>query len=83
MRTRGGDTARGKDEGEDGGADSDDDGEGIGGNNNVRHPNQKSTNDGGKRMQRTIWGGVGRRQAAKPPEAEVSAVKRPAVQQEP
>ncbi len=49
-RTRGGDTARGKDEGEDGGADGNNDGEAIGGNNNVHHPNQQSTNDGCKRM---------------------------------
>ena len=69
--------------GEDGGADGNDDGKAIGGNDNVRHPNQQSTNDGCKQMQRTVWGGTGGRQAAKPPEAEVSAVKRPAVQQEP
>ena len=65
---RGNGTARGKDKGEDGGADGDDDGEVIGGNDNVRHPNQQSTNDGGKRMQRTtVWGGAGGRQVAKPP----------------
>jgi hypothetical protein len=75
--------ARGKDKGEEGGADGNDEGKAIGGNDNVRHPNQQATNDGGKQMQRTVWGGAGRRQAAKPPEAEVSAVKRPAVQQEP
>ncbi len=82
-RTRGGGTARGKDKGEDGGADGDNDGKAIGGNDNVHHQNQQSTNDGGKRMQRTVWGGAGERQVAKPPEAEVSAVKRPAWQQEP
>ena len=73
----------GKDEGEDGSADGDDDDKAIGGEVNVRHPNQQSTNNGGKQMQRTIWGGAGGREAAKPPEAEVSAVKRPALQQEP
>ena len=67
---------------EDGGADGNNDGKAIGGNDNICHPNQRSTNDRCKRMQRTVWGGAGRRQAAKP-EAEVSAVKRPAVQQEP
>ena len=82
-RTRGGGTARGKDEGEDRGADGNNDGKAIGANNNVRHPNQQSTNNGGKQMQRTVWGGLGGRQAEKPPEAEVSAVKRPAEQQEP
>jgi hypothetical protein len=30
----------------------------------------------------TVWGGMGRREVAKPPEAGVSAVKRPAAQQE-
>ena len=47
-RMRGGSMARGKDEGEDRDADSNDDGEAIGGNNNVHHPNQQSTNGGGK-----------------------------------
>ncbi len=79
---RGGGTARGKDEGEDGSADGKDDDKAIGGEDNVRHPNRKSTNSGGKQMQRTVWGGTGGREAAKPPEAEVSAVKRPALQQE-
>ncbi len=80
---RGGGTARGKDEGEDGSADGNYDDKAIGGEDNVRHPNQQSTINGGKQMQRTVWGGAGRREAAKPPEAEVSAVKRPALQQEP
>jgi len=75
--------ARGKDEGEDGSADGDDFDKAIGGEVNVRHPNQQSTNNGGKQMQRAVWGGAGGREAAKPPEAEVSAVKRPALQQEP
>ena len=48
MRTRGSGTARGEDEGEDGGADGDNDGKAIGGNDNIRHPNQQSTNNGGK-----------------------------------
>ncbi len=82
MRTKGGGTARGKDKGEDGSADGDDDDKAIGGEDNARHPNQQSTKNGGKQMQRTVWGGRGGREAAKPPEAEVSAVKRPALQQE-
>ena len=82
-RTRGGVTARGKDKGEDESADGDDDDKAIGGEDNVRNPNQQSTNNRGKQMQRTVWGGAGGRKAAKPPEAEVSAVKRPALQQEP
>ena len=69
--------------GEDGGADGDDDGKAIEGNDNVSHPNQQSTNNGGKRIKRTSWEGAGGRQVAKPPEAMVSAVKRIAVQQEP
>ena len=69
--------------GEDRGADGNNDGKAIGDNDNVRHPNQQSTNDRCKQMQRTVWGGTGGRQVAKSPEAEVSAVKRPAVQQEP
>ena len=75
-----------KDKGTDGGAygdiDGNNDDEAIGGNNGVCHPKQQSTNDGGKRMWMTIWGGTGGREAAKPPEAEVSAVKRPAAQRE-
>jgi hypothetical protein len=74
---------KGKDGGEDEGADGDDDDKAIGGNDNVHHPKQQSTNNEGKQMRMTIWGGTGGREAAKPPEAEVSAVKRPAVQREP
>jgi hypothetical protein len=62
---------RGKDEGEDG----DDDNKAIGGNDNAHHPKQQSTNNGGKQMWMTVWGGTCGREAAKPPEAEVSAVK--------
>ncbi len=67
----------GKEEG-DGSAAGDDDDKAIGSEVNVRHPNQQSTNNGGKQMQRTVWGGAGGREAAKPPQ-----VKRPALQQEP
>ena len=80
---RGGGSAKGKDEGEDGSADGDNEDKANGGEINVRHPNQQSTNNEGMQMQRIIWGGAGGREAAKPPEAEVSAVKRPALQQEP
>ena len=74
---------RGKDGGKDGGADGDDDNEAIGGNDDIRHRKHQSTNNKGKQMRMTIWGGAGGREVAKPPEAEVSAVKRPAAQQEP
>ena len=46
----------GKDEGEDGSADGDDDDKAIGGEVNVCHPNHQSTNNGGKQMQRAVWG---------------------------
>ena len=56
----------------------------IGGKNkDLCHPKQQSTNDRGKQIEMTPWGDVGGREVAKPPEAEVSAVKRPAAQQEP
>ena len=78
---------RGKDGGADGGKDKGTDGnndtEAIGGNDNVRHPKQQSTNDGGKQMWMTVWGGTGGSEAAKSPEDEMSAVKRPAAQLEP
>jgi len=76
---RGSGTTRGKD----GGAVGDDDDKAIGGDNNVRHLKQQSTNDGGEQMQMAVLGGEGRREVAKPPEAEVSAVKGSAAQQEP
>ena len=76
-----------KDKGTDGGAygdiDGNNDDEAIGGNDGVCHPKQQSTNDRGKQIEMTPWGDVGGREVAKPPEAEVSAVKRPVVQQEP
>ncbi len=43
---RGGGMARGRD----GSANGDDDDKAIGGKDNVRHPNQQSTNNGGKQM---------------------------------
>ena len=43
---------------------------------------QQSTNDGGKQMRMTIWGGTSRSKAVKPTEAKVSVVKRPAAQQQ-
>ena len=69
MRTSGGGTTRGKDGGtdggKDGGTDSNNDTEAIGGNDDVRHPKQQSTNDGGKQMRMTIWGGTGGSEAVK------------------
>ena len=86
MRTRGRGTTRGKGGGADGGKDKGTDGnndtEAIGGNDDVRHPKQQSTNDGGKQMRMTIWGGTSRSKAVKPTEAKVSVVKRPAAQQQ-
>ncbi len=87
MKTRGGGTTRGKDGGADGGKDGCTDGnngtEAIGGDDEFRHPKQQSTNDGGKQMRMTVWGGAGGSEAIKLPEAEMSAVKRPAAQQGP
>ena len=58
MRTRGDGTIRGKDGSADGGKDEGTDGnndtEAIGGNNDIRHPKQQSTNNGGKQMQMTV-----------------------------
>jgi len=82
---------RGKGKGGDRGTVDDNDGEAIGGDD-VRRLKQQSTNNGGEKK---LWmavcamrgGGVtrggGGREAAKPPVAEASAVKRPAVEQEP
>ncbi len=69
---------------------NDNDDEAIGGDN-VCHPKQQSTNGGGEQMRMAICatrgGGAtrvrGGREAAKPPETWASAVKRPAVEQEP
>ena len=82
---------RGKGEGGDRGTVDNNDDEAIGGDD-VCRLKQQSTNIGGEKK---LWmavcvmrgGGVtrggGGREAAKPPEAEASAVKRPAVEQEP
>ena len=57
--------------------------EAIGGDNDVRHLKQQSTNDGGKQMWMTVWGGTGGSEAVKSPEAEMSVVKRPEAQRGP
>ena len=47
------------------GTDGDNDTEAIGGDNNVHHPKQKSTNDRGKQIKMTGWGGTGKSEVAK------------------
>ena len=81
---------RGKGGGGDRGAVNDNYNKAVGGED-IRHPKQQSTNDGGEKMLMDVCmmrgGGAtrggDRREAAKPPEAEAPAVKRPAAEQEP
>ena len=83
-------TMRGKGGGGDRGLVNDNDDKAIGGND-ICHPKQQSTNGGGEQMRMAICtmrgGGAtrggGGREVAKPPEAEASAFKRPAAEQEP